>query len=52
MSESINPYNCSRPGNLFVAHEQMRGRMIKGLKNAGKSYAVLRAGDAARPPCC
>ena len=40
MGELMNPYNCSRPGNLFTGYEQMRGRMIRGLKN-GKSYAVL-----------
>ena len=40
MSELANPYNCSRPGNLFVGYERMRARMIRGLKS-GKSYALL-----------
>jgi predicted nucleotide-binding protein len=40
MAEAMNPYNCSRPGNLFTGYERMRDHMIRGLRN-GKSYAVL-----------
>ena len=40
MEGLVNPYNCSRPGNLFVGYETVRRRMLRGLEN-GKSYAVL-----------
>ena len=40
MGELTNPYDCSRPGTLFMGYEQTRRRMVRGLKN-GKSYAVL-----------
>ena len=40
MNDSGNPYNCSRPGNLFVGYSGVLGRMLRGLTN-GKSYAVL-----------
>src|ERR1039458_6511214 len=40
MGELINPYNCSRPGNLFTGYERPLAQMIRGLKN-GKSYALL-----------
>jgi predicted nucleotide-binding protein len=40
MESSVNPFNCSRPGNLFVGYSDLRQRMLRGLEN-GKSYAVL-----------
>jgi len=35
-----NPYNASRPGNLFVGYEHLRHRLREGLRN-GNSYAIL-----------
>ena len=40
MNEQTNHYDCSRPGNLFVGYEQIRQRMIKGLKGAIGSKRV------------
>jgi class 3 adenylate cyclase len=40
MEGSMNPYNCSRPGNLFVGYTDTRARILKGLVN-GKSFALL-----------
>jgi hypothetical protein len=37
---SINPYNCTKPGNLFVGYERLRRRLIQGLRN-GNSFAIL-----------
>jgi hypothetical protein len=35
-----NPYNASRPGNLFVGYERLRHNLLDGFGN-GNSYAVL-----------
>jgi predicted nucleotide-binding protein len=40
MEGSVNPFNCSRPGNLFIGYSDARMRIRRGLEN-GKSYAVL-----------
>lgn len=40
MSEAVNPYDCSNPGNLFMGYENTRQRIVRGIKN-GSSYAVL-----------
>lgn len=40
MEGSMNPYNCSRPGNLFVGYTDTRTRIHRGLLN-GKSFALL-----------
>lgn len=35
-----NPYNCAKPGNLFVGYEEVRIQLIQGLRD-GNSYAIL-----------
>jgi hypothetical protein len=35
-----NPYNASRPGNLFVGYERLRHNLLDGFRN-GNSYAIL-----------
>lgn len=35
-----NPYNCTKPGNLFVGHTSILEKILNGLVN-GHSYAVL-----------
>jgi len=37
---SLNPYNCSAPGNLFVGYERLRQELLNGFRN-GRSYALL-----------
>ncbi len=36
----MNPYNCTRPGNLFVGYEELRRELLEDLCS-GKSFAVL-----------
>ena len=36
----LNPYNCTRPGHLFVGYERLRRRIINGFAQ-GNSYALL-----------
>jgi len=36
----MNPYNCARPGNLFVGYEDVIEELMNGFVN-GNSYAVL-----------
>ena len=35
-----NPYNSTRPGNLFVGYERLRSQLLNGFRN-GNSFAVL-----------
>ena len=35
-----NPYNSTKPGNLFVGYERLRGQLLNGFRN-GNSFAVL-----------
>ena len=35
-----NPYNASRPGNLFTGHDRLRRRLIDGMAN-GTSFAIM-----------
>ena len=35
-----NPYNSTRPGNLFVGYERLRFQILNGFRN-GNSFAVL-----------
>jgi hypothetical protein len=35
-----NPYNCTKPGNLFVGYERLRKELLNGFRN-GNSYAIL-----------
>jgi class 3 adenylate cyclase len=36
----MNPYNCSKPGNLFVGYSDERKRMLRRIVE-GKSYGLL-----------
>ncbi|MFA5922665.1 MAG: hypothetical protein WC856_15480 [Methylococcaceae bacterium] len=36
----LNPYNSTKPGNLFTGYEKLRQRILNGLNN-GKSFAVM-----------
>ena len=36
----MNPYNCTRPGNLFVGYEEFRRELLDDL-SSGKSFAIL-----------
>lgn len=36
----MKPYNCTRPGNLFVGYERLRQELLNGFQN-GNSYAIL-----------
>ncbi len=40
MKLTINPYNCTQPGNLFFGYTEMRKAIYRGFIN-GNSYAVL-----------
>lgn len=40
ITPEINPYNCTRPGNLFVGYAKMLKTIYRGFIN-GNSYAVL-----------
>jgi hypothetical protein len=35
-----NPYNCTRPGTLFVGYDRLRKELLNGFCN-GNSYAIL-----------
>jgi hypothetical protein len=35
-----NPYNSTKPGNLFVGYERLRNQLLNGFRN-GNSFAVL-----------
>jgi hypothetical protein len=35
-----NPYNSTKPGNLFVGYERLRGQILNGFRN-GNSFAIL-----------
>lgn len=35
-----NPYNCTKPGNLFVGYERLRQEIMNGFRN-GNSFAVI-----------
>ena len=35
-----NPYNCTKPRNLFVGYERLRQELLNGFRN-GRSYALL-----------
>jgi TIR domain len=35
-----NPYNSTKPGNLFVGYERLRSQLLNGFRN-GNSFAVL-----------
>lgn len=37
---SDNPYNSTKPGNLFVGYERLRGQLLNGFRN-GNSFAIL-----------
>src|SRR5262249_28630459 len=36
----MNPYNCAKPGNLFVGYDRLRQELLTGFRN-GYSYAIL-----------
>jgi KaiC/GvpD/RAD55 family RecA-like ATPase len=36
----LNPYNSTKPGNLFTGYEKLGQRILNGLSN-GKSFAVM-----------
>lgn len=36
----MNPYNCTRPGNLFVGYDDVRRELAQDLRD-GKSFALL-----------
>jgi hypothetical protein len=36
----MNPYNCTRPGNLFEGYEDLRRNLLEDL-GIGKSFAIL-----------
>ncbi|MCP4109877.1 MAG: hypothetical protein GY749_30885 [Desulfobacteraceae bacterium] len=36
----VNPFNCTKPGNLFVGYSALRQEILEGLYN-GHSFAVL-----------
>ena len=36
----MNPYDCSRSGNLFTGYEDTRRKMVEGLVQGQKSFAV------------
>lgn len=36
----MNPYNCTKPHNLFVGYERLRQELLTGFIN-GNSYALL-----------
>ena len=36
----MNPYNCSKPGWLFVGYQEIRKRIVRSLKH-GNSFALL-----------
>jgi predicted nucleotide-binding protein len=36
----MNPYNCSLPGNLFTGYDDIRKKMIDGLLQGQRSFAV------------
>ena len=35
-----NPYNSTKPGNLFVGYERLRDQLLSGFCN-GNSFAIL-----------
>jgi hypothetical protein len=45
-----NPYNSTKPGNLFVGYERLRNQLLNGFRN-GNSFAVLGGVAAAKPHC-
>ncbi len=40
MSYELNPYNCTKPGNLFSGYERLRDEIYSGFRN-GNSFAIL-----------
>jgi len=36
----LNPYNCSKPNNLFVGYKKRRREILNGFRN-GNSYAIV-----------
>src|ERR1017187_5367169 len=38
---TVNPYNCSIPGNLFAGYEAERSRVVTGLLENQKSFAIF-----------
>jgi predicted nucleotide-binding protein len=40
MNDTLNPYNSTKPGNLFTGYGKMRDQIRGGLRN-GRSYAVI-----------
>ncbi len=37
---AINPYNCTKPGNLFVGYKKRRQEILDGFRNSN-SYAIV-----------
>ena len=37
---NINPYSCSKPGNLFVGYERLRRHLLNGFRE-GNSFAII-----------
>lgn len=40
LMNGINPYNCTKPGNLFVGYERLRKHLLNGFRN-GNSFAII-----------
>jgi len=36
----MNPYDCSRPGNLFSGYEEVRRKIVDGLSKGRRSYSI------------